>query len=86
LIHEELKLLDTPYAELESFTGIRPLMVTLLPEGAFKTFEMRQRAARVDIAHLKPAHIEPPSETIEFLKQTSISVKVRGDKVIETQS
>ena len=83
LIHEELKLLDTPYAELESFTGIRPLMVSILPEGAFKTYELRQRAAGADIAHLKPSHIEPSTETIEFLTRTSISVRVHGEEIIE---
>lgn len=82
-IHEELKLLDIPYAELESFTGIRPIMVSLLPEGAFKTFELRQRAARADIAHLKPSHIEPSSETMEFLTRTSTSVRVHGEEIIE---
>ena len=46
MMHEELKLLDTPYAELESFTGIRPLMVTRLPEGAFKTYELRPESRR----------------------------------------
>ena len=34
-IHEELKKLDKPYAELESFTGLRPLVVTQLPQNTF---------------------------------------------------
>ena len=34
-IHEELKKLDTPYAELESFTGLRPLVVTELTSEYF---------------------------------------------------
>jgi len=77
LVHEELKLLDTPYAELESFTGLRPLMITLLPEGAFKTYELRQKAAGVGFAHVKAAHINPGEETISFLVDTSVSVKAR---------
>jgi len=77
MIHEELKLLDTPYAELESFTGLRPLMITLLPEGSFKTYELRQKAAGADIAHVKATHINPGEETISFLVDTSVSVKAR---------
>jgi hypothetical protein len=77
LIHEELKLLDTPYADLESFTGLRPLMITLLPEGAFQTYELRQKAAGVDLAHSRAAHINPGEETINFLVDTSVSVKSR---------
>jgi hypothetical protein len=80
LIHEEIKLLDAPYAELESFTGLRPLMITLLPEGAFKTYELRQKSSGADLAHVKAAHINPDEETIKFLVDTSISVKA-SDKV-----
>ena len=67
LIHEELKLLDEPYSELESFTGLRPLMITLLPEGAFKTYELRQKAAGADLANIKACHINPDEETVNFL-------------------
>jgi len=77
LIHEELKLLDEPYAELESFTGLRPLMITLLPKGAFKTYELRQKAAGADLANIKASHINPEDETINFLVDTSLSVKAR---------
>ena len=77
LIHDELKLLDTPYAELESFTSLRPLMITLLPEGAFKTYELRQKAAGVDLAHVKAKHINPEDEVINFLVGKSVSVKAR---------
>lgn len=77
LIHEELKLLDTPYADLESFTGLKPLMITLLPEGAFKTYELRQKSSGADLSHTKATHINPEEETINFLVGTSVSVKAR---------
>ena len=83
LIHEELKLLDTPYAELESFTGLRPLMITLLPEGAFQTYELRQKAAGADLAHRKSPHINPSDEVVEYLIRTTIAVIARGGKKIE---
>ena len=76
-IHEELKLLDTPYAELESFTGLRPLMITLLPKGAFKTYELRQKAAGASLTNLKASHINPEEEVINFLVNTAVSVKAR---------
>jgi phenylacetate-coenzyme A ligase PaaK-like adenylate-forming protein len=83
LIHEELKLLDTPYAELESFTGLRPLMITLLPEGAFKTYELRQKAAGADLANRNAPHINPSDEVVEFLIRTTVAVKARGGEKIE---
>jgi len=81
-IHAELKKLDTPYAELESFTGLRPLEVTLLPRDAFQLYTLRQQARGADLTQLKPPHINPPDATIDFLLNTTGRVAVRaGQKV-----
>jgi hypothetical protein len=56
-VHEQLKGLDAPYADLEAFIGLRPLEVTLLPENTFRSYMLRQQAAGADLAHLKPPHI-----------------------------
>jgi len=66
-IHEQLKKLDKPYAELESFVGLQPLEVTLLPEGAFHEYKLRQQAAGAELAHLKPPHINPSHSIIDSL-------------------
>ena len=66
-IHEELKKLDKPYAELESFTGLRPLVVTQLPQNTFHLYKQRQQELGADMTQLKPPHINPADETIEFL-------------------
>jgi hypothetical protein len=82
LVHNELKKLDMPYAELEAFTGIKPLRISLLPENAFKTYKLRQEAAGADMAHLKPPHINPSDEVIDFLTRTAVEVRARsGEKV-----
>jgi len=81
-VHEELKKLDTPYAELESFTGLRPLEVTLLPQNAFQLYKQRQQAAGADLTQLKPPHINPADGTIDFLVNTAGRVTVKaGQKV-----
>jgi protein-S-isoprenylcysteine O-methyltransferase Ste14 len=85
LIHDELKGLDEPYSELESFTGLRPLMITLLPQGAFKTYELRQKAAGADLTNIKAEHINPDEDTIKFLTGTSVMVKAR-EKAAEAKS
>ncbi|MBI2287876.1 MAG: GH3 auxin-responsive promoter family protein, partial [Chloroflexi bacterium] len=66
-IHEELKKLDTPYAELESFTGLRPLEVTLLPENTFQLYKQKQQASGADLSQLKPPHINPADDMVDFL-------------------
>ena len=66
-VHEELVKLDRPYADLESFLGLRPLEVTLLPENAFRNYMLRQQAAGADLAHLKPPHINPSDDIVDYL-------------------
>jgi hypothetical protein len=80
LVHEELKKLDNPYAELESFTGLRPLEVTLLPENAFKAYKLKQRAIGAELTHLKPPHINPSGDAIDFLVNTARRIKVRAEE------
>lgn len=82
-IHAELKLLDPNYNELESITGLRPLMITLLAEGAFKTYESRQKAAGANIGHLKAAHIEPSPETIDCLVRPAVQARARNEEPTE---
>ncbi len=43
------------------------LEVTVLPSGAFRCYIARQRAAGADLAHLKPPHMNPPDDIVEFL-------------------
>jgi len=80
LVHQQLKKLDPPYADLESFLGLKPLEVTLLPENAFHNYTLRQQAAGADLAHLKPPHINPSDSVIDYLVNGSRRVKVRTRK------
>ncbi|MEE8353079.1 MAG: GH3 auxin-responsive promoter family protein, partial [Dehalococcoidales bacterium] len=66
-VHAELCRLDTPYAEMESITGLRPIKVTLVPDGAFADYETMRRAVGSDLTQLKPPHINPSDEVIDFL-------------------
>ena len=79
-VHEQLKKLDMPYNELESFTGLRPLEVTVLPESAFNSYKLKQQAAGAELAHQKVPHLNASDDIIEFLisaKRKKIEVKTR---------
>jgi len=76
-VHVELKKLDNPYTELELFTGLRPLEVTLLPKNAFRLYKLRQQAAGAELSHLKPPHLNPSDATLDFLVKTTRQVPVR---------
>ena len=82
-VHHELQRLDAPYTDLESFTGLRPLEVTLLPENAFHLYKLRQQAAGAELAHLKPPHINPSDDTINFLVNTAGKAVVATRQKVE---
>ena len=67
MIEEQLTKLDSGYADLESMLGLRPLEVTLLPRGAFRSYMLKQVAAGADLAHLKFPHMNPSDEQIDTL-------------------
>ncbi len=66
-VHEELKALNPFYADLDRLIEMSPLRVTLLPPGTFVRFMEAQQAAGADLAHLKPPHMNAPSDTMADL-------------------
>jgi hypothetical protein len=67
VMHQQLRSLDKDYANLEAMLSLKPLKVTVLPNGTFQTFTSRQRAAGADLAHLKPPHVNPTDKQIKSL-------------------
>ncbi|MDD5435052.1 MAG: GH3 auxin-responsive promoter family protein [Nitrospira sp.] len=84
-IHEELKKLDEPYAELESFTGLVPLIVTKLPEETFSYYKKRQQEIGADLSELKPPHINPSRETIIMLTSPALKTPVPQIRIAPAQ-
>jgi phenylacetate-coenzyme A ligase PaaK-like adenylate-forming protein len=66
-LHAQLKKLDKDYADLESILGVKPIQVSLLPEGAFKAYMAERQAEGADLAHVKPPHINPSDKTLSLL-------------------
>ena len=81
-VHAELKKLDTPYAELEEFTGLRPIQVNVLPHGAFKLYKLKQQASGAELAHLKPPHLNASDDIVDFLTDTAGRVRVAEPKLV----
>jgi len=75
-IHQQLKELDSDYANLESFLGVIPLEVTLLPDNAFQAYRIKQQAAGADLAHLRVPHINPSDSILDFLINGSRQIAV----------
>ncbi len=66
-IHQQLKRLDPPYADLEQMLGLEPLQVTLLQKGAFERCIASRRIAGVDRAQLRPPHLNPSDDLVATL-------------------
>jgi hypothetical protein len=73
-VHEQLKHLNKDYADIENMLGYRPLTVTLLNHGTFSSYLAHQLKQGADMAHLKPAHIQPPAKALTLLLATSTQV------------
>jgi hypothetical protein len=69
-IYEEIKKLDERvnsgaiYSTLENILCTIPLKVTLLPCGTFPDYVSRRQKEGVDLAHVKPPHINPSDEVL----------------------
>jgi len=79
-VHQQLKELDKDWANLESFLGLAPLEVTVLPGNAFQAYRLKQQAAGADLAHLRIPHINPSDSMIDFLVNGSRQVAVTSQK------
>ncbi|MFC2057060.1 GH3 auxin-responsive promoter family protein [Chloroflexota bacterium] len=81
LVHQQLTILDTPYSELESYVGLKPLEVTFVPQGAFNRYMLKQQAAGVELGRLKVSHINPTDDVVDFLlgraSQVTVSSKTK---------
>jgi len=66
-VHQQLKKLDTPYAELEVFLKLQPLQVTLVPENAFHNYELAKKEAGAKGSQAQIPHINPSDKMIDCL-------------------
>jgi len=66
-VHEQLKKLNTPYAEMEDFIKLQPLKVTLVPENAFRNYEQARKKAGAKGSQVQIPHINPSEAMIDSL-------------------
>jgi len=71
-VDEQLRKLDKDYASLEDMLKLQPLEVTLLPNGSFREYMLRQQQAGADLAHLKLPHMNPSDKMLNTLLKRGI--------------
>lgn len=70
-VHEEMKSLNSFYADYENMIEKRALKVTLLKPGTFRAYMAEKAASGADLAHMKPPHMNPSDDTVELLLRLS---------------
>lgn len=63
-INAALKRLEPEWADLETMAGLRPLVVTYPPTGAFDRYAESRRRAGADLGHVKPLHMNATDAAI----------------------
>ncbi len=67
-IDQYLGELVQDYDDLKSMFNYDPLVVSLLPKGAFGTYMQAQVESGADLAHIKPPHMQPSDMVLERLQ------------------
>lgn len=71
IIDEQLQIVDLDYRDVHTYLGLKPVRVTLLSPGTFQRYINQKREEGVDLAHLKPEHINPPEAVVQRLMEMS---------------
>ena len=71
MIGEQLKKVDTDYKDIDSYLGLQPVRVTLLSPRTFQRYVQEKLKEGADLAHLKPAHINPSEAVIQHILELS---------------
>ncbi|MBN2186781.1 MAG: GH3 auxin-responsive promoter family protein [Dehalococcoidia bacterium] len=82
-VREEFRKLEKVYnynpyplvGDLETVLDLKPIKVTLLPQGAFSSYISQREAEGADLGHLKPPHINPSDEVLSLLGAPKVVVE-----------
>ncbi len=82
-IREQLKRLDRKYrsnfyrliGDMETVLDLKPVEVTLLPQGAFSSYIARRQSEGAVLESLKPSHVNPSDEVLSLLRAPKVVVE-----------
>jgi phenylacetate-coenzyme A ligase PaaK-like adenylate-forming protein len=90
-IREQFKKLDRKYrcnyyrliGDMETTLGLKPVEVTLLPQGAFSSYYAQWQSEGAAVESLKPPHINPSDEMLSLLGVPKVVVEAAPVTEIE---
>ena len=60
---------------METTLGLKPVEVTLLPQGAFSSYYARRQSEGAAVESLKPPHVNPSDEVLSLLGAPRVVVE-----------
>jgi len=67
MIRQSFSTRFSDYNDMKEMLGIEPVVVSLIPSGAFTAYMKAKMEAGADLAHMKPPHMEPTDDIIRKL-------------------
>ena len=77
-MRKNVKIIDVDYRDIDSYLEFQPVKLTLLSPGTFEHYYQEKAEEGVDLAHLKPPHMNAPDAIIERLLQ--LSEQAQGER------
>jgi hypothetical protein len=82
-IREQFKKLDRKYrcnfyrliGDMETVLDLKPVEVTLLPQGAFSSYIARRQSEGAALESLKPPHVNPSEDVLSLLRAPRVEVE-----------
>ncbi len=82
-IREQFKKLDRKHrcnlynfiGDMETTLGLKPVEVTLLPQGAFPSYYARRQSEGTAVESMKPPHVNPSDEVLSLLGAPKVMVE-----------
>jgi hypothetical protein len=79
-IREQFRKLDRRHrcnlynlvGDMETTLGLKPVEVTLLPQGAFSSYVSQRRSEGIALESLKPPHVNPSDEVLSLLRAPKV--------------
>ncbi len=71
MIDRQLQIIDVDYRDIDAWLQHHPVRVILLSPGTFQRFYQEKQKEGVDLAHLKPPHMNASEHVIQRLLQLS---------------
>lgn len=71
MIDSQLKAIDAVYRDIDTWLELQPVRVTPLSPGTFQRFYQEKQKEGVDLAHLKPSHMNASDMVVQRLKDLS---------------